>query len=86
MKQSAPKLNKVGEKLAYYLSVKGLSQRQLAEKLGITQQCISRWILGNREPSLDDVILMCHILGEEPTELLGYNDIDKAELDNLLNK
>lgn len=73
------KLNKFGEKLKYLLSVKKWSQQQLADKLGTTQQCISRWINGNREPSLDDVILVCHFLDEDPNEMLGFNDIPANE-------
>lgn len=69
------KLNKFGEKLAYYLSVKGWSQQQLADKLGTTQQCISRWIKGNREPSLDVLLSICYIFEESPNELLGFSEI-----------
>ena len=79
MQQSMWKLNKFGEKLAYALSLKGWSQQQFADKLGTTQQCISRWIKGNREPSLDDVLLACYFLGEDANELLGYNDITPQE-------
>lgn len=75
MKQSTAKLNKFGEKLAYILTVNEWSQKQLAEILGTSQQCISRWVNGNREPSLDDVLLVCNILDEDPNELLGFNDI-----------
>ena len=79
MKQSTAKLNKFGEKLAYILTVKEWSQKQLAEILGTSQQCISRWVNGNREPSLDDVLLVCNILDEDPNELLGFNDITPNE-------
>lgn len=77
--QQSYKLNKFGEKLRYLLTVKEWSQQQLANKLGTTQQCISRWINGNREPSLDDVLLVCHYLDEDPNEILGFNDIPPEE-------
>lgn len=73
--QSSCKLNKFGEKLGYLLSVKGWSQQQFANKLHTSQQCISRWVNGNREPSLDDVLLICHFLDEDPNEMLGFNDL-----------
>ncbi len=85
MQQLSVKLNKFGEKLGYLLSVKGWSQQYLADKLCTTQQCISRWVNGNREPSLDDVLLVCYFLDEDPNELLGFNDIPKkdyAKFDN----
>lgn len=50
------KLNKLGEKLNYYLSLKGWSQQRLADKLGTTQQSISRWVNGQTEPELDDLL------------------------------
>ncbi len=73
------RLNKVGEKLNYYLSLKGWSQQQLADKLGTTQQSISRWINGQTEPEPDDLLLACYFLEEVPNELLGYNDIPRDE-------
>lgn len=79
MQQLVWRLNKFGEKLAYYLSLKGWSQKRLADKLGTTQQSISRWINGTTMPCLDDVILICHFLGEDPNELLGFNDISPDE-------
>ncbi len=85
MRMSTVKLNKFGEKLGYALSVKGWSQQQLADKMYTTQQCISRWINGNREPSLDDVLLVCRLLDEDPNELLGYNDLRDVD-PNILNK
>ncbi len=83
---SIPKLNKLGEKLKYLLAVNEYTQQQLADKLGTTQQCISRWINGNREPSIDDILLICYFLNEDPNELLGFNDISQDEFkkfDNL---
>ena len=83
--QATLKLNKFGEKLAYYLTLKHWSQQYLADKLGTTQQSVSRWVNGITEPELDDVLLVCYFLDEDPNELLGFNDIPKkdyAKFDN----
>lgn len=72
-------LNKIGEKLNYYISLKGWSQQQLADKLGTTQQSVSRWINGQTEPTLDNILLACYFLDEDPNELIGYNDIPYDE-------
>lgn len=84
--QSSYKINKFGEKLGYLLSVKGRSQQWLADKLHTSQQCISRWVNGNREPSLDDVLLICRIFDENPDEMLGYNDLSGEELDSYIKR
>lgn len=86
MQTTSCKVNKFGEKLGYMLSVKGWSQQQLADKLHTSQQCISRWINGNREPSLDDVLLICRIFDEDPNEMLGFNDLSGEELDNYFKR
>ncbi len=68
------------------LSVKGWSQQQLAEKLPTSQPCISRWINGNREPILDEVLLICRIFDEDPNEMLGFNDMSGEDLDNYFKR
>ncbi len=77
--QPSWKLNKLGEKLNYYLSLKGWSQQHLANKLGTTQQSVSRWVNGQTEPELDDLLLICYLLDEDPNEFLGFNDISADE-------
>ncbi len=79
------KLNKLGEKLNYYLSLKGWSQQRLADKLGTTQQSISRWVNGQTEPELDDLLLICYLLDEDPNEFLGYNDLSIDEFKKFEN-
>lgn len=79
MQNTTYKINKFGEKLKYLLAVKQWSQQQLADKMGITQQCVSRWINGNREPSIDDLILICYFLNEDPSELIGFNDLSSDD-------
>ena len=68
------RINKFGEKFAEALKAKELTQEQLANKIGTTQQTISRWINNQREPSIDDILLICHFLDEDPNEIIGYNE------------
>ncbi len=83
--KSIGKLNKLGEKLNYYLTLKGWSQQNLADKLGTTQQSISRWVNGQTEPELDDLLLACYLLDEDPNEFLGFNDISPNEFAEFVN-
>lgn len=54
---------------------KGITQTGLAEILNTTQQTISRWCKGICEPDYDTLILICGLLGENPNDLLGYDEI-----------
>ena len=47
---------------------------QLSEKLGTTQQTVSRWVNGINEPDLSTLIEICKILNETPDSLLGFDD------------
>ncbi len=85
MQHNSFSINKFGKMLSFYMKHNGISQNQLAEMLGKSQQCISRWINGEREPRLDDVLFTCQILGKDPNELLGFNDISDAEYEKYAN-
>ena len=43
----------------------GLTQKQLAEKVGVTDVTISRWESGQREPVASDFLRLCEVLGME---------------------
>ena len=49
---------------------KGITQTQLAQKLGVDQRTISAWEKGVCEPSLSIVILLCDIFDETLEEIL----------------
>lgn len=41
-----------GMKLAQYLDTKGISQTEFASRIGVTQVAVSRYVSGDRTPSL----------------------------------
>ena len=63
-------------KLEYYRTSAGLSQLELAEKIGMTQQRISAYELGKRQPDLDTLKLFADFFGITTDELLG---VEKEE-------
>lgn len=66
-------------RLEYYRTCAGLSQLELAEKTGMTQQRISAYELGKRQPDLDTLKLFADFFGITTDELLG---IEKEEQPN----
>lgn len=63
----------VKRNLGYYLSLKGLTQKELAEKLNVSQSAVTNWIKGNNSPDIDTVALICNILDISVVELFGTN-------------
>ncbi|MCQ2742609.1 MAG: helix-turn-helix domain-containing protein [Bacilli bacterium] len=56
-----------------------LTQKDLAEKLNVTPQAISRWESGDVEPSLGAIKEMASIFGCSVDELLSDSEKDSAE-------
>lgn len=66
-------------KLEYYRTAAGLSQFELAEKIGMTQQRISAYELGKRQPDLDTLKLFADFFGITTDELLGIEKDEPKE-------
>ena len=47
------------------LEDKGMSQKELAEKIYVTPQAVSKWIKGESQPTFDNIKLMVEIFGSE---------------------
>lgn len=48
-----------------------MSQKQLAETIGVSQSRISDYVSGRAEPTLKIARLLCMTLGITPTAMLG---------------
>ncbi len=51
-----------GNKIAIYRKMKKLTQEQLAEKLNVTSQAISKWENGKSFPKMKNIINICYEL------------------------
>lgn len=60
----------MGEKIRQARENAGLSQKQLAEALGLDQSAVSNWETGKSEPTLHNLRRMADILGCRPADLL----------------
>ncbi|MBQ8229974.1 MAG: helix-turn-helix transcriptional regulator [Clostridia bacterium] len=65
-------MNYFAENLTDLLRIRNITQKGLAEKLGVLPSTVNQWTKGKREPEYDMLIKICCLLDTEPTELLGY--------------
>ena len=49
----------------------GMTQKQLAENVGVTDVIISRYENGEREPSFTEFIKLCEVLGMNIDDFIG---------------
>lgn len=69
----------------------GLSQEDVAEKLDVTRQTVSKWETGQSSPDLDKVLPLCELYNITPDELLRGEEArseesnDKADTESKIN-
>ncbi|WP_333860689.1 helix-turn-helix domain-containing protein [Clostridium sp.] len=66
---------KLSEKLRELRKVSKLSQEQLAQKLNVTNQAVSRWELGKNYPDILNLVKLCDIYNISLDELIR-DDLD----------
>ncbi len=58
----------------------GLSQEQLAEKLGVSRQSVSKWESGEAVPEVERLITMSRIFNVTTDYLLKESDVDELTI------
>ena len=64
---------KLSENLKIIRKENNLSQEQLAEKLGVSRQAVSKWESDQSYPEMDKVLLICKLYGYGIDELMNEN-------------
>ena len=60
----------LGDKIAELRRQRGWSQENLAERLGVTRQSVSKWESGACDPSTTNLIALANLYGLTAEELL----------------
>ena len=63
----------IGKNIKKYRTQKGMTQRELAEAIGVSVQAISKWECGST-PDISQIIPLSSVLNVSPNELLDYMD------------
>lgn len=62
----------IGKKLAEYRRAAGLTQREAADRIHVSRQCLGNWETGRREPQIRDVVLLCQVYGIGLNHIIDY--------------
>ena len=69
----------LGEKIAALRNEHSLSQENLAEKMSVSRQSVSKWETDTSVPELDKLILLSHIFEITLDELVGNEPVQHQE-------
>lgn len=67
-------LEEIQKRLAEEIKHSGLSQLELASKVGIDRSQISSYLHGRKMPSLETFANLCKVLDADPAYILGLTD------------
>jgi len=70
---------KTGKFIAQQRKEKEFTQKQLADKLGVSDKAVSRWECGKGFPDVSLMIPLCELLGISVNELLCGEKLDELE-------
>lgn len=70
----------LSEKILKMRKINGFSQDELADKLGITRQSISKWESGQATPELDKILALSEIFDVSTDYLLQPNETDDLKM------
>lgn len=72
---------KFGDNLKYLRKSKKLSQEELAEKVSVSRQSVSKWETGEAYPEMNNILQLCKILHCKINDLVNDSIIDIDLLD-----
>ena len=77
----------IGEKIAQLRVLANLSQEQLAEKIDVSRQSVSKWEMNQALPQIDKVLLLCELFDISADVLLREKiDLSFAKKEGVGNK
>ena len=77
---------KIGERLKYYRTQRGLSQAQLARDARLSQPTIAQIESGRKDPSVQTLRMIARVLDTELASLFAMNDVFVFDLRRLRRK
>jgi len=72
-------MEEYGERLRARARALGLTDAEVARRLGLAQSRYANYVNGNREPDLATFARICRVLATTPDEILGFASHGEAE-------
>lgn len=73
---------KFGENLKKLRKLKRISQEELAEKVNVSRQSVSKWETGDAYPEMNNILEICRVFNCHINELVNDSIIDVASFDD----
>ena len=71
-------LEEIQQRLREAIRQSGLSQKAIAEKVGIHRSTVNKYIRADKFPSIDTFVILCRVLGISSDVILGLAETDEG--------
>lgn len=71
------KLEQIKQQLSKAIKQSGLTQTEIANRLGVSQQTVSYYVKGDKMPALDTFANLCAVLNEDANDILCIGEYKK---------
>ena len=78
--------NYIGNKIKELRKQAGLTQSELAARLGVSSSSVGMYEQGRREPDNDMILKLCNIFGVTSDSLIGNKKAESRELSDVFNE
>lgn len=68
----------LGDEIKEVRKKAGMTQMELAERLGVSKGAVAMWELNQRSPSVKMLQKICAVIGTTPDSILGFCDSKKG--------
>ncbi|MBR2888945.1 MAG: helix-turn-helix transcriptional regulator [Oscillospiraceae bacterium] len=72
----------IGDKILNLRKARGWSQEEMADRVGVSRQAVSRWEAGSAKPDADKIVDICDLFGVSADYLLRDRYAGEGELGN----
>ena len=79
-------INNVAEKIRYFRDKLGLTQTDLAKRLGISRSAVNAWEMSLSSPSLANIVEMARIFHVTVDSLLNSTERQLVDISHLSNE
>lgn len=71
----------IAHRLSNILYEKHMTQKELAERIGVSAPTVSAWCNGSKSPRLDKIDMICDVLGLTRDDILGTGPKQEPDTD-----
>lgn len=73
-------LEQIRYKLTEAIKLSGMTQTELAKRLGINQATVAHYVKGDKLPALDTLANLCAVLDLDANEILCISNADNSAI------